>query len=196
MNVFRREAAAAALALVLSLGCRGTATGPAGDLRFFPLAVGNSWVYAPEDSFFGQPIEWRVADRQGDTVRLVRPAGGSHPGTITMLDHGSQVDLLVGDEGFQPFYAFEPGASWVRRDPWECDDGAVVMALEEPNTVVTPAGAFSGCLRIERRTTVSCTDAGTTMEWWAPGVGLVKWEELNFYAGGPLTFRLVSYTVE
>ena len=84
----------------------------------------------------------------------------------------------------------------MHRDPWECDDGAVLVAVEEPDTVVTPGGAFPDCIRIERTTPASCSDAGTTTEWWAPGVGLVKWEELNFYAGGPLTFRLVSYVVE
>ncbi len=39
----------------------------------------------------------------------------------------------------------------------------------------------------------TCTDAGTTMEWWALGVGLVRWDELNFYAGTPIRFLLVDY---
>ena len=33
------------------------------------------------------------------------------------------------------------------------------------------------------------------VEWWAPNVGLVRWEELNFYAGGPIRFELISYAV-
>jgi hypothetical protein len=36
---------------------------------------------------------------------------------------------------------------------------------------------------MERLAIVHCTDAGVIYEWWADNVGLVKWEELNFWAG-------------
>ena len=197
-DMFIRTASFLSLTLVLALstGCGETSTAPRSDLQFFPLAVGNTWEYAPDDPTFGESFEWIVTDRRGDTVELLRPRGGSHPGAVTLMDHVSRVDLLLDGERSAPFYRFTPGASWVHRDPWECDDDATVLAVEEPNTVVTPAGAFAHCLRVERRTPASCTDAGTMEEWWAPGVGLVQWEELNFYAGGPVTFRLVGYTVE
>lgn len=106
-----------------------------------------------------------------------------------------QVDLLSEEGAPLPFYRFSVGASWIHRDPWECDDGAEFTTVEEPDPIVTPAGTFHDCIRIERRTAANCTDAGTTFEWWAPGVGLVRWEELNFYAGGPVTFNLVDYSV-
>jgi len=41
----------------------------------------------------------------------------------------------------------------------------------------------------------NCADAGTMVEWWAPGVGLVRWDELNYYAGGPITIYLKSYKI-
>jgi hypothetical protein len=35
-------------------------------------------------------------------------------------------------------------------------------------------------------------DVGTMVEWSAPGVRLAAWDELSYYAGGPLTFSLTS----
>lgn len=191
-----RESAVVVLGIALAGGCSRTGTGPTEQPRYFPLTVGNTWTYAPEDPMYGQSFEWRVTERTGDTVTVVRPPGGSHAGTVTLLDRLDQVELLLGDNGYVPFYEFAAGTSWVHRDPWECDDGAELMAVEEPNPIITPAGTFQHTVRIERRTTASCADAGTMVEWWAPDVGLVQWQELNFYAGGPLTYQLISYAVE
>jgi hypothetical protein len=185
----------AALGFGPLMGCSDTGTGPEESPQYFPLAQGNTWTYAPESSQFGDPFEWSVAGRVGDTVTLARPAGGSHPGPVTLLDHQEAIDLLPGEGEIIPFYRFEAGASWERRDPWECDDGASWAAVVEKDPITTPAGVFRNTIRVERRTTATCTDAGTTFEWWAPGVGLVQWEELNFYAGGPLRFYLTSYSV-
>lgn len=189
-----RRLAAQVVWIVALAGCEG-GTGPGPIPDYFPLAAGNRWTYAPEDPWFGAPFEWRVTGRQGDTVRIARPEGGSHPGPVTLLADGLDVDLLLEDGAVVPFYRFDVGASWSHRDPWECDDGATLTAVREPDPVVVPAGTFSGTLRVERRTTASCTDAGTMIEWWAPDVGLVRWEELNYYAGGPLVFELVDYSV-
>lgn len=184
------------LALPFLAACGNTTTEPADTPSFFPLAVGNTWTYAPEQSVFGDPFEWRVAARQGDTISLTRPPLGSHPGPVTLLEGPAGIGLVRGDGTVGPYYRFTVGASWVRPDPWECDDGARVTVVPEPDPVVTPAGTFRDCLRIERLTQATCTDAGTMVEWWAPGVGLVKWEELNYYLGAPLAFELVSYSLE
>lgn len=190
-----RWIAAAVWAAGILTGCGDNGTEPPGSSNYFPLTVGNTWTYAPEDPIFGQPFEWRVTGRQQDTVRMERPAGGSHSGPVTLLDRGSEIDLLAGEE-VAPFLRFTVGSTWEHRDPWECDDGATFTVLVEPDPIVTPAGTFSNTIRIERQTTASCDDAGTMMEWWAPDVGLVRWDELNFYAGGPLSYLLVSYSVE
>lgn len=188
----------AAALLAATLGaCDSDATAPSAPLDPFPLAVGNTWTYAPEDPWYGGPMVWRVTDRRGDTVTLARPVDdGSHRGTVVLLDRGDSLDLWLTAEGFAPFRRFTPGASWTGRDHWSCDDGAALTVVEETEPITTPAGVFPHCLRVERRTTTPCDDAGTMMEWWAPGVGLVRWDELNFYAGGPLTYHLVSYAVD
>lgn len=184
-----------ALGLGALAGCGDSVTEPDGSRDYFPAAVGNQWTYAPADPWFGPPFQWQVTERRGDTVRVARPPLGSHPGPVTLVRRGDGIDLLVED-GAAPHARFNTGAWWVRRDPWDCDDGAAFVAVAEPDSVVTPAGTFRDCVRVERRTAATCTDAGTMVEWWAPDVGLVRWDELNFYAGGPLRFELVSYSVD
>lgn len=165
-------------------------------LAYFPLTVGNTWTYIPEDTLLGLPFKWEVINRKGDTVTLTRTyLLGSHGGIISIIDRHNEIDILLHDHGVVPFYRFTIGTMWVHRDTWECDDSSSWVAVRELNPIVTPAGNFSGCIRIERRTGSPCPDAGTVYEWWAPGVGLVRWDELNYYVGGPLTIYLKSYSV-
>jgi hypothetical protein len=187
----------AVLGLLLLLGaCGDAATGPEEDVRFFPLTVGDTWTYAPEDPLFGDAVQWRVTERTGDTVTVLRPPGPSHPGPVTLIDGGREIDLLLPGGDAVAFYRFAPGDSWVRHDPWECDAGSTWAAVEEAEPITTSAGTFERTLRLERRTAATCSDAGTMMEWWAPGVGLVRWDELNVFAGGPVTFELVTWSLE
>jgi hypothetical protein len=185
--------------LVIGLGvlaaCGEGPTDTNAGVRYFPLTVGSTWTYAPEQAVFGEPFQWRVTERHGDTVTVVRPTGASHSGSVTLLDRRIELDVLLDGEGAVPFYRFATGSSWLHRDMWECDDGSRWVVAKEENPITTPAGTFVGTLRIERLSTATCADAGTMIEWWARDVGLVRWEELNFYAGGPLTYNLVSYSV-
>jgi hypothetical protein len=197
MTMWRMWSRGAAIALVSAtlLACGDGGTEPEALDPYFPLEVGNSWTYAPEDPFFGEPFEWRVSARSGDTTTVERPPLGSHSGPVRILDYTDSLKLLGPGQEALPFYRFTLGDAWAHRDPWECDDQSEFLSVPETEPVVTPAGTFTGALRIERQTTSICADAGTIREWWVRGVGLVQWEELNFYAGGPLTFSLVSYSV-
>jgi hypothetical protein len=186
---------ASALAMAGLWACSDPGTGPEAAPVLFPLEVGNSWTYAPESPQFGDPFQWEVTGRNGERVTLSRPPGGSHPGPVTLRDGQEAIDLVLEGEEALPYLRFVQGSSWIHRDPWECDDGSLWVAAKEETPIHTPAGTFTNTIRLERRTAATCTDAGTTFEWWAPEVGLVRWEELNFYAGGPLVFDLVSYSV-
>lgn len=179
------------LILTVLAGCQDS-TGPS-QPDYFPLEVGNSWTYTVPPPGIGDPVTWQVTSVRGDTVIVDRPAEGSHSGPVTLMKRADGVDILR--DGPEPFYRFTVGAWWEHPDPWECDDGATYTVVAEPEPVVTPVGTFTGCLRVERRTTATCDDAGTMFEWWAPGVGLVKWEELNYVAGGTIHRELADYQV-
>jgi hypothetical protein len=177
----------------ICLGGCSDSTGPEDPYIVFPLEPGNTWTYASEDPQFGDPFQWEVTGRMADTVTLDRPVGGSHPGPVTLIDKGEVIKIVLEGGTTRPFYRFRPGASWSHHDLWDCDDESGWVAVKEENPIATPAGTFNNTIRLERRTGATCADAGTMFEWWAPGVGLVRWEELNFYAGGPLGFELISY---
>jgi hypothetical protein len=157
--------------------------------------LGNTWTYVPADTFFGQSFTWEVVFRKGDTVTLNRPFSGPHGGTITLIDRQKEVDILLDSNDRALFYRFKIGEIWARRDPWECDDRSKWEFTNELNPIITPAGTFSNCIRLERKSAIPCVDAGTIVEWWAPGIGLVRWDELNFYVGGPLTIYLKKYNI-
>lgn len=178
-------------------GCKDDSTNPITKKTpvYFPLTLGNTWTYAPADTFYGLPFEWEITEKQGDSATLVRPMGAGHSGTIRLIENGNNIDIVLDNQNF-PYYRLEESATWVHRDNWECDDSAGCIAVRETDTIFTPAGKFTNCLRIERRTPIPCLDAGTIVEWWAPNVGLVRWDEMNYYVGGPLTIYLVGYNLK
>ena len=164
---------------------------------YFPLELGNSWTYVPADTFYGLPFDWEITNRDDDTVTVTRQNQfGSHGGTIRILDRGEEIDLILNNQLVVPYYRFSVGSTWLHHDTWECDDTSTYIAFAEKDQITTPAGTFSNCIRIERRGTIPCVDAGTLVEWWAPNVGLVRWDEENFYVGGPLTIYLKSYKLK
>lgn len=168
-------------------GCHGD------PIDFFPIKEGSYWIYEydlPADSLF-----WQVTARTGDTATIDRSgsSGWSHGGPITVRLNGDGVDLDLSGEGWVEFYHFTPGRSWVHRDPFTCDDFGVYHAEREEAAIVTPAGTFFNCLRIDGGGNPGCSDAGTTVEWWAAGVGLVKWEEMTFT--GPRYWVLKRYSI-
>jgi len=190
---FSAPSAGLILAALVLVGCSDSGTGPQNLGVVFPLREGNTWTYASEDPQLGESFQWEVTGRSADTVTLSRPWAGSHPGPVTLIDKEDSIEIILGGGRAWPLYRFQRGSTWIRHDPWDCDDRSEWVAMEEEEPIVTPAGTFHNTLRLERRTSANCTDAGTMIEWWAPGVGLVRWEELNFYAGGPLGFELVAY---
>ncbi len=157
---------------------------------YFPLEAGNTWTYAPEDPWYGTSFSWKVIERTGDLVTLERPPGATHDGTVILRDRSSEIDIRPPEKDFLLFYRFDSDTKWIHHEISECDKRMEVAVLLEEDPVVTPAGVFHNCLRIERREGTPCPDNGTMVEWFAPGVGLVKWEELNFFAGGPITIWL------
>lgn len=178
------------------ISCSNNPTEPANvkDNSYLPLAVGNNWIYGFENNYFGNNFSWTVVQINGDTALLERPQSvGTQCESITIVQKGAEYLVQVATDQWDPFYRFIPDSSWIHRSPFDCDDFLIFKAFIENSTIVTPAGNFNNCLRLERQTNSDCSDAGVMVEWWAPGVGLVKWEELNFYAGGPIVGHLVSY---
>jgi hypothetical protein len=162
-------------ALVFLVGLTLFASGAAAEYEntYFPLKVGNEWVYVvggtdarttvSVDGFWRSPISgetWhRLRNFNGDYHWLNQTATGA-----------------VYEWPRQLWYRFGLGAGW----PWTmsiedrktipCSEGARLEIVSRNEQVKVPAGVFS---TIHVRFRSSCQDAGITDEWFARGVGLV-----------------------
>lgn len=156
-------------ALTLLLACLGTTVAAQDEL--FPLHIGDSWTY--------------VADLpNGDTLENTRTIDrASRQGAWLWLDSFHGVACWV-DARRNRIYAFHDGqvtllydfrprvAGWSINLSSACLTGRVQVGARD-ETVVTPAGTFTGCTRLDYQ--INCTDAGVRSEWLAPGVGVVQY---------------------
>jgi len=164
---------------------------------YWPLALGNYWIYGCDSQHpwcSGGPV-WRSdVTAQGDDTSFVVRMGiaFTHVDTLNLRIEGALVDWRRPTGDWAGFYNFTGGAFWLHRDPFECDDSMLYEATLETEPIVTPAGTFTGCLRIEPLQK-RCADAGMVAEWWAPGVGMVRSEQDNI--AGYVEYVLTEYRV-
>ena len=173
---------AAAIAIVVSLL---TGTVPANaQTTYFPLEVDNQWTYAGITT--GAEMTFRVIGRDGDQVVL-----DVGPLAVRLLERAAEISIELPGESFVSYYHFDQD-SWLHRDYLVCEDGRSATVLSRDAVVVTPAGEFHDCLEVAFGE-YPCTDAGKVREWWAAGVGLVKWEETTLL--GESIWELQTYEV-
>lgn len=114
------------------------------------------------------------------------------------LDIGFGVhSVFLSDSGARfPLYDFSAECPWaLPRDILKgipCVDSSTLAIVERDVTVITPAGEFSGCVRV--LWDPPCMDAGILEEVFAPGVGLVKRVEARIY--GVSVWELYSATLD
>ncbi|WP_242340749.1 MULTISPECIES: hypothetical protein [Anaeromyxobacter] len=152
---------------------RAAAAAPgAGPADYFPLAVGNEWIYRDESPVL--PPAQRGNER---TVRIVeRTADGYFKDTERgelRADAGCLHDrtrrLLCG-----PIAA---GTRWTSIVSASSTERYEIAGVGE--AVTTPAGAFQGCVRVRAHNRAG-PDADHVLEiTYAPGVGPVKLETFS-----------------
>lgn len=161
-----------------------TPTGTIASKSPFPLSVGNQWEYNNHyNTISGQPKVLKVTDStvQGMAVWYK---------TSNLLD-GDPWVTLVGTKkptlrmgipnGITNLFQFgQPkGHSYsVYGFAWT-NGGMKVGATNEK--VVTPAGTFMNCYRLDVTKTIVADD-GYSQFWFAPGIGLVQYS--TFWIGG------------
>lgn len=144
--------------------------GPPPADEYFPLEPGTRWTYLNQR--FQTEIDAAVVSRDGEIVTY-RIASIDY----VLHDNGDEIDVQLEGGEFAPFYRFEED-SWVHRDPFGCEDQRTIHVISRNAELETPAGVLLDVLILEYGPAV-CGDAGRITEWWAPGVGLVQWDEYN-----------------
>lgn len=153
--------------------------------RYYPLDVGNTWTYEEEGRPEAvEPVVRVLAVEEGvATVSL----GFTE---IHIKDRNPELDIEIEGEGFVSYYRFAEG-QFLHRDVLGCDDNRFLVAVSHVDVVETPAGTFTGCLRLDYQDG-PCADGGSFSEWWAPEVGRVRYGEQSIF--GPRFWRLKSFT--
>lgn len=160
-----------ALAVVASACATAPARAPrtAGPAAYFPLAIGNEWVYRDESPAL-------PPDRQGAT-RTVRILERTPDGYFRDNERGElRADPdCVHDRARRLLCApLSAGNSWASVVSVSSTERYEIAAVGE--TVTTPAGKFDGCVRV-RAHNRAAPGADHVLEIsYAPGVGPVKLE--------------------
>jgi hypothetical protein len=163
------------LAALAAACARAPATPPAASAAaqapgdYFPLAVGNEWVYRDESPAL--PLDRRGAQR---TVRILeRTADGyfrdSERGELRAdrdCVHDRSRRLLCGP--------IAQGTSWSSVVSVSSTERYEIAAVGE--TVVTPAGTFSGCVRVRAHNRAGRGADHVLEITYAPGIGPVRIE--------------------
>ncbi len=162
--------------LLFALAAGGCAHAPKAASRagapadWFPLAVGNEWVYAdrspqlsPKDQAARQRTV-RILSRDADGYYLDNEKGAlrADPDCI----HDRLRRLLCAP--------FEPGHAWSSVVSVGSTERYEIVAVGE--RVQTPAGAFDGCLRVRAHTRAGSEAEAVLEITYAPRVGPVRIE--------------------
>lgn len=143
---------------------------------FFPLAVGNEWIYSDESPV--QPPERRGSVR---TVRIVdRTKDGyyrdSERGELRAdrdCLHDRTRQLLCGP--------IEAGTSWASVVSVSSTERYEIAAVGE--VVTTPAGRFENCVKVRAHNRAAPTTDLVNEITYAPGVGPVRIETFVVVSG-------------
>ncbi len=160
---------------------------------FFPLEVGNRWVYS--DGSRTYTVQVLRETLEADGLKYFEVSG-------YFPDYGLEVHKLRRDPIGQ-IYEYNPAGGnflWYRfgnfRGAWRfetsgvisCITGSRVSAGDMGEPISVPAGAFERTLRLDFA--APCMDAGIGNEYFAPGIGLVQ--RVLITIAGPRTLRLVE----
>lgn len=142
---------------------------------YFPLQVGNRWVYQG----------WAPARTMAVTDQIAGPDGFNYFSIDNFLDLNTrylrsdrtgrvqEIDPETGATTLLYLLGAAVGTKWSYQPlglRFNCSPMAQLASRTE--TVQVPAGEFHDVVRIHFDLT--CADGGVTSEWFAPGVGLIK----------------------
>lgn len=180
---------------VLSIGQAWSGMGQRGSdwQDFFPLRVGNEWVYSDGVNDFTVRVLGEVQEANG--VRYFEVSGyfPNDASKVRKLRQGPLGQVLEYNPAGEDFlwYSFSNlRGSWSFQTSGDvaCVTGSQVNVGDTAAEVDVPAGTF---VRVLRLTFLApCKDAGLTSEYFARDVGLVQ-RILDTFAG-PRTIWLVA----
>jgi hypothetical protein len=169
------------------------------DSTYFPLAIGNQWVY--QSKHFNTLYTETIVDTVSvNGVLYFGIAAYSKPlvywvryenNMVYMAPSISNASQVIEDTVYN--FSAQLNSEWRVNLPFSfsflgCEFNGYTILTDTISTVSTPSGVYSGCARFYHAP--DCDDAGRVREWFARGVGRVKYLEDNI--GGYDTLYLVE----
>ncbi len=159
---------------------------------FFPLEVGNEWVYSDGVSNFTVRVLREIREANGLNYFEISGYFPNDSVTVRKVRRGPLGQILEFNPSGEDFLWYRFGLS---RDPWlfetgdevPCITGSQVITGSFGKMVDLPAGILERTLRLDFA--APCVDAGISNEYFAAGIGLVQ--RVSTTLAGPRTFKLV-----
>jgi len=136
---------------------------------YFPLAVGNEWVYRDESAHLQQG-----QDRASRTVRILERTRDGYYRDNERGELRADPDCLHDRSRRLLCMPLEPGKTWSSVVSITSTERYEIAAVGE--TVVTPAGRFDGCVRVRALNRASPGTDHVLEITYAPRVGPVRIE--------------------
>ena len=165
-------------------------------LAFFPLEVGNEWVYSDGAASFTVQVLRATSEANGMKYFEVAGYFPDDPARVRKLRQGPFGQIFEYNPEGEDFlwYRFENFRGAWRLESGEnipCVVGSRVSAGETGAKVDVPAGIFERTLRLDF--VPPCMDAGIASEYFADGVGLVQ--RVMHTIAGPRAVKLAAARV-
>jgi hypothetical protein len=128
---------------------------------------------------------------EGKHFKLVEFFGDDEAfGVLGKWDHnGDLYRYEVGGSEVAVFVNGPVGSKFQYHDPDGTVEATVVSVGE---TVVVPAGTFYDCVQVEKHDVAGPVPSPPWIEWWKPGLFIVKWIDWWVPTAAPVEWELVS----
>jgi hypothetical protein len=155
---------------------------------YFPLHVGNQWIYRISGLGSGEPVIVHIPRTEVVQDRIYSLVRGLSGGDVWLrMDENATLlryDPETRQESTWAMFSTPAGETYrTELDP--CNRTAKVESRQA--TVRTPAGEFINALAISYPS-ANCADAGLSSEFYLPWIGLVRRESLTI--AGPRVMSL------
>ncbi len=157
---------------------------PAGaQTPYFPTGDGLS------STFVGQPTEIARTVTLNPVADLYRWDGPFGPRVIGMTEAGQLFEVKDGGRRLLIDLEASVGETWtVSGLDDDLVSGSMFTVADRGATLSVPLGTYSDVIHLAVRPRDGLADAGTTDLWFAPAVGLIKWQEITI--AGPQSYEL------
>ena len=184
------------------LGCTTTAQ-TIQDSSFFPLAIGNKWIYQNGNHTYSDTVtvvdtqqvsgKLYYAVQQHSSYRYLWFRNDSNK--VYMVD---TVAVRLDPSNVREYLLYDFSAAL--EDNWtvtfssnvgiiDCDYGGKITLKSKNDTMITPTGTFTHCYSFSHNS--PCMDAGIYKEFFASGIGRVAYFEVTFHG---MEILVLSYS--